>query len=169
MLGQLHDAGNASTLSHYLELLSGAGMITGVQKFAGQTVRQKASSPKLQAYNTALISAQSQYTLQTAKADASYWGRLVESAVAMHLLNAIKGTKIALYYWRERNHEVDFIMQLGKKLLAIEVKSGIKKELLSGMSAFLAQYPSAKPLLIGHDGISLEQFLLTPVEAWFDF
>lgn len=167
MLGQLQDAGNASTLAHYLELLSGAGMVTGLQKFAGKMVRQKASSPKLQVYNTALISGQKQYTLQTAKADSAYWGRLVESVVAMHLLNAIKGTKIALYYWRERNHEVDFVLQFGKTLVAIEVKSGIKKALLSGMSAFLAQYPSAKPLLIGHDGIPLEQFLLTPIEKWF--
>lgn len=166
MLGQLQDAGNASTLAHYLELLSGAGMVTGLQKFAGQVVRQKASSPKLHVYNTALMSGQTQYTLQTAKADASYWGRLVESVVAMHLLNAIKGTKIGLYYWREKNQEVDFILQLEKKLVAIEVKSSIKKELLSGMSAFLAQYPAAKPLLIGNGGIPLEQFLLTPVEAW---
>ena len=33
MLGQLQDAGNTTTLAHYLELLAGAGMLTGLQKF----------------------------------------------------------------------------------------------------------------------------------------
>ncbi|MDP1573498.1 MAG: DUF4143 domain-containing protein [Coxiellaceae bacterium] len=168
MLGKLHDAGNASTLAHYLELLSNAGMVAGIQKFAGRVVRQKASSPKLQVYNTALISGEGKYTLEKAKSDATYWGRLVESAVGMHLQNSIKGTKISLYYWREQNHEVDFILQLEKKLIAIEVKSGLKKEYLSGMTAFLLQYSNARPLLVGQDGISLEQFLLTPIERWFD-
>ena len=48
MLGQLQDAGNTTTLAHYLELLAGAGMLTGLPKYAGQTVRQRGSSPKLQ-------------------------------------------------------------------------------------------------------------------------
>lgn len=41
MLGQLHDAGNTTTLAHYLELLDAAGMISGLQKFALAGVRQR--------------------------------------------------------------------------------------------------------------------------------
>src|ERR1043166_455764 len=78
MLGQLQDAGNATTLAHYLDLLGGAGMLTGIQKFAGESVRQRGSSPKLQVFNTALMSAQSSYTFKEAKADREYWGHLVE-------------------------------------------------------------------------------------------
>jgi predicted AAA+ superfamily ATPase len=59
MLGQLQDAGNTTTLAHYLELLSGAGMLTGLPKFSGARVRQRGSSPKLLALNTALMTAAS--------------------------------------------------------------------------------------------------------------
>ena len=59
MLGQLQDAGNTTTLAHYLDLLAGAGMVTGLPKYAGQVVRQRGSSPKLQVLNTALMTAQS--------------------------------------------------------------------------------------------------------------
>src|SRR6185437_13153388 len=69
MLGQLQDAGNSTTLAHYLDLLAGAGMVSGLQKFAGEPVRQRGSSPKLQVFNTALMTAQSSYGLEDAKAD----------------------------------------------------------------------------------------------------
>ena len=79
MIGQLQDAGNTTTLAHYLELLTGAGMLTGLQKFAAHQVRERASSPKLQVLNTALITAQSRLTFDEAQKDREFWGRLVES------------------------------------------------------------------------------------------
>jgi len=69
MLGQLHDAGNTTTLAHYLELLSGAGLLTGLSKFARHAVRQKGSSPKLQVLNTALMVAQCGLSFEDAKDD----------------------------------------------------------------------------------------------------
>ena len=59
MLGELQDAGNSTTLAHYVDLLFGAGLIAGLQKFANQSVRRKGSSPKFAVFNTALFSAQS--------------------------------------------------------------------------------------------------------------
>jgi len=79
MLGQLQDAGNATTLAHYLDLLAGVGVVCGLQKYAGEVVRQQGSSPKLQVFNTALMTAQASYGLEEAKADREYWGHLVES------------------------------------------------------------------------------------------
>jgi len=166
MLGQLLDAGNASTLAHYLELLSGAGMVAGLSKFSGAKVRQKASSPKLQVFNTALITAQTHYTFAEAQNDPAFWGRLVESTVAAHLLNASKGTKIEVFYWRERSEEVDFILRYGKTLVAIEVKSGLRKEGLPGMQTFAKLFKPKYQLLVGDQGISLEKFLLTPIQEW---
>ena len=58
MVGQLQDVGDTTTLAHYLDLLAGAGMITGLQKYSGNAVRRRASSPKLQVLNTALMTAQ---------------------------------------------------------------------------------------------------------------
>ena len=122
MLGQLHDAGKTTTLAHYLDLLAGAGLITGLQKYAGGSARQRASSPKFQVFNTALITAQAGMTLTEAQADRTFWGRLVESAVGAHVANAAVTGDGSAYYWRKRNREVDFIVLAGKKLVALEVK-----------------------------------------------
>lgn len=166
MLGQLQDAGNTTTLAHYLELLSGAGILTGLNKYAkNQKVRIRASSPKLQVYNTALMSAQSGKSFKEAKEDKEFWGHLVESTVGAYLLNEIRGTQIELYYWREKNQEVDFVLKKGKFLIAIEVKSSFKKEKLSGMDAFAKAYNPDKLLVIGRDGISIEDFLKMPLQG----
>ncbi|MGH7339080.1 MAG: ATP-binding protein [Candidatus Rokuibacteriota bacterium] len=99
MLGQLHDAGNATTLAHYLELLGGAGMLTGIPKYAGKAVRQRGSSPKLQVLNTALMTAQSGLSPAEARADRRFYGRLVESAVGAHLANAMAPGVCEVFYW----------------------------------------------------------------------
>jgi hypothetical protein len=166
MLGQLQDAGNTTTLAHYLDLLAGAGMIAGVQKFAGGAARQRGSSPKLQVFNTALMGAQSGVTLKAARADAAFWGRVVESAIGAHLVNAAATGACALFYWRDRNREVDFVVRAGRAVTAIEVKSGRARETLPGMEAFAAAFKPARTLLVGGDGIPVAEFLSKPVEHW---
>ena len=164
--GQLQDAGNTTTLAHYLELLTGAGMIGGIQKYANQLMRSKGSSPKLQVYNTALMSACAHMTLEEAKADRNYWGRLVESSVGAHLVNSIKGTQIELYYWREGSKEVDFVLKYGKVLIAIEVKSSAKTPKISGIDAFKKAFQPKRVLVIGGPGIPLDEFFLTPIQDY---
>ncbi len=63
-------------------------MVCGLQKYAGEAVRQRGSSPKLQVFNTTLMTAQSGYSSKEAKADREYWGHLVESAVGAYMFNA---------------------------------------------------------------------------------
>ena len=166
MLGQLQDAGNATTLAHYLELLAGAGMVTGLQKFAGEAVRSRGSSPKLQVLNTALMTAQSGLNLKDARADREFWGRLVESAIGAHLANAAAAGLCELFYWRDRNREVDFVARAGRRVTAIEVKSGRAREVQPGMAAFSEAFKAKRMLLIGGDGITVEDFLSRPVEYW---
>jgi len=166
MLGQLQEAGNATTLAHYLDLLAGAGMLTGLQKFAGEAVRQRGSSPKLQVLNTALMTAQSALTLAQARRDGEFWGRLVESAVGAHLANAAATGACELFYWRDRNREVDFVVRVGRNVTAIEVKSARGRAVLPGMEAFSAAFGAGRKLLVGGDGIALEDFLARPVEHW---
>lgn len=166
MLGQLDDAGNTTTLAHYLELLSGAGLVTGLDKFSVDSARRKNSSPKLQVVNTALMSAQSGKTFSEAKNDTPFWGRLTESVVGAHLVNAIRGTQIELFYWRDHQEEVDFILKQGSSITAIEVKSGSRKEFLPGLSSFCKLYPSTRPLLVGQGGIDIETFLLRSIHDW---
>ena len=166
MLGQLQDAGNTTTLAHYLDLLAGAGMVAGLQKFVGGEARQRGSSPKLQVLNTALMGAQSGLTLKEARADGAFWGRVVESAVGAHLANAAAADVCELFYWRDRNREVDFVVRVGRTVIAIEVKSGRAREALPGMEAFATAFKPTRRLLVGGDGIALEEFLSRPVEHW---
>ena len=166
MLGQLQDAGNTTTLAHYLELLAGAGMVCGLPKYAGDVARSRGSSPKLQVLNTALMTTAWGHSLSEARADFEFWGRLVESAVGAHLANAALCGECRLYYWRERNQEVDFIVQARGKLTAIEVKSGRAPQAHSGTAAFIQAFKPQRCLLVGGDGIALEDFLLQPVAHW---
>ncbi|MDT8370116.1 MAG: DUF4143 domain-containing protein [Longimicrobiales bacterium] len=166
MLGQLHDAGNTTTLAHYLELLSRAGMVTGLQKYAGEEVRRRASSPKLQVFNPALISAQSSYDVERARADPARWGRLVESAVGAHLVNAAASGGMTVHYWRHRDMEVDFVVKHRRRLTAIEVKSTSAPARHSGLEAFRDRFKPDRVLLVGGDGIPVEEFLRRPVEEW---
>lgn len=168
MQGQLQDAGNTTTLAHYLNLLKDAGMLTGLSKFAGQVVRQRASSPKLQVLNTALLSAQQNYSFVSAQQDLPYWGRLVESTVGAYLINNTVYSAIQVFYWREKNEEVDFILQRGDELVALEVKSGMKKESLPGLTRFIAQFnPKRYYQIGGQGGMPLELFLSTKVADLF--
>lgn len=162
MLGQLHDAGNTTTLAHYLDLLDGAGMICGLQKFSGSAVRRRGSSPKLIAHNTGLVSAVRGLPFTTMRANPEQWGRLVETAVGAHLLN--HGLRPG--YWRERNREVDFVLETGQGVIAIEVTSGRRKDALPGLDAFLSRAPEARPLLVGGQGVPLEEFFASPPARW---
>ena len=166
MLGQLQETGNATTLAHYLELLAAAGLLDGLPKFAGQALRQRGSSPKLQVLNTALLTAPSGLSFNEALADRAFWGRLVESAVGAHLANAAAANGYEVFYWRERNREVDFVTRSGRLTTAIEVKSGRAPEMLPGMEAFVAAFKPGRTLLVGGDGIALEDFLSSSPGRW---
>jgi predicted AAA+ superfamily ATPase len=166
MLGQLQDAGNTTTLAHYLDLLAGAGMVVGLPKYAGQAIRRRGSSPKLQVLNTALMTAQTGLTLKEARRDGAFWGRVVESAVGAHLSNAAATGVCDLYYWRDRDREVDFVAKAGQTLTAIEIKSGRARDVQPGLAAFGEAYRPKRKLLVGGDGIPLEEFLSRPVQHW---
>ena len=163
MLGQLHDAGNATTLAHYLGLLEQAGLIRGLSKFSGSRIRRRASIPKLLVLNTALMSAVDGRSFDEARADGQYWGRLVESAVGAHLHATSGDHRDGIYYWREGNQEVDYVLDSGD-LWAIEVKSGRARSSPAGIIRFSETYGPARKLLVGEGGIPVEEFLLGRVE-----
>lgn len=167
MLGQLQDAGNTTTLANYLDLLDAAGMVRGLPKYSGDTARSRGSSPKLQVLNTALMSVTSGLSLEEAISDHEYWGRLVESAVGAHLANAESIDGFELFYWRQGNREVDFVLKSGKKITALEVKSGTTAR-APGLAAFHEAFGTDRSLLVGGDGIPLEAFLDTPVWYYVD-
>ena len=167
MAGQLQGHGHTVTLAHYLELLSGVGMVTGLQKYSGSRLRQRGSSPKLIVLNTGLMTSGGTQTFQTARDNHEVWGRLVESAIGAHLFNGLAGSGTELMYWRESSMEVDFVLKRHERLIAMEVTSSKRKDSIPGMNQFTKEFHPYKKLLVGGQGIPLEEFLVTPVDHWF--
>ena len=167
MLGQLQDVGNTTTLARYLDLLSSTGLLTGLPKYSNRPLQVKASSPKLNVLNTALLTAGSGYSFDEAGADRTFRGRLVESAVGAHLFNtATSDTR--LHYWRDAPFEVDFVLQRGFRIIPIEVKTSLKRRPLRGMNEFRWQFNPHSSLLVGEGGIPLDEFLTVPARRWFE-
>ncbi|MES2214650.1 MAG: AAA family ATPase [Pseudomonadota bacterium] len=163
MLGQLQDAGNTTTLAHYLNLLEQSYVIKGLHKFTNELVRQRQSPPKFQVFNTALQTNVHKKGFKNAMSDYEYRGRLVESAVGAYLLSI---PHIDVAYWREDNQEVDFIASIKGKKIAIEVKSGKKITSLSGLDSFHKKFKADIKLLVGTGGIPIDIFLKTPIEQF---
>ncbi|MCL2040971.1 MAG: ATP-binding protein [Bacteroidales bacterium] len=164
ILGQLLDAGNTTTLSHYLSLLSNCGLLGGLEKFSGNIVKKRGSIPKFQLYNNALRSAYLKTDFLQTFQEPNLWGRIAESAVGTHLLGNAITENYKLYYWREGDCEIDFVIEYGEKILGLEVKSGVSTQ-NKGIGKFLSQYPAAKTMFVGTGGIPIEEFLnINPVE-----
>lgn len=164
MLGQLQDAGNATTLAHYLTLLGEAGLVIGIEKYYEENVRIKASSPKLAVCNTALMTAMLPYSFDEIRSRHDLWGHLFESAVGTRLIQGCRKKEFHLHYWNAGNKEVDYVLKKGEKLVSIEVKSA-NVDNVSGLKAFKTQYARAKPYLIGDQGMSSETFFSSEVRS----
>ena len=167
MLGQLQDAGNTTTLAHYLDLLSDAGLVTGLGNYSPKPHLEKASSPKLNVLNTAVMTAPLGYTFDEAKADRGLWGRIVESAIGAHMYNSLR-TATKLHYWRHGDHEVDFVLSRGPNVLGIEVKSGPRRTRPAGLDEFRKGIRNARTILVGAGGVPLNEFLSLPANYWLD-
>lgn len=167
MLGHLQDAGNTTTLTRYLDLLSQAGLLTGLSKHTERPISARASIPKLNVLNTALMSAASGYSLEQARTDRTFWGRLVESAVGAHLVNTASPNTM-VKYWRDGNHEVDFVLQKGPHTVGIEVKSGQTPTSHQGLMEFERRFQPRATVVVGDTGVPLHEFLSEPADHWFE-
>lgn len=163
MLGQLQDAGNVTTLANYLNTLDEAMLLCGLRKYAKDTARKYNSVPKLMVYNTALLSVQSGMKYEMAFGDPREWGRWVESAVGAFLLNQADELGFKMYYWRERDDEVDFIIEYNRQCVAIEVKSG-RRTGNKGLSLFQNNFQPKLSFVVGSGGIPVEDFLTGDLE-----
>jgi predicted AAA+ superfamily ATPase len=155
--GNLQEKGNLTTLANYLKLLEGAGLLTGLEKYSTNALRLRASVPKFQVFNNALMTTMLNTSLEQARADHKLWGQIVESAVGTHLLNQAIVNKYRLFYWNENSKEVDFVMEQNGKVIGLEVKSG-KDSSNAGLSLFVEKFRPAHVFTIGTDGIALEDF-----------
>jgi predicted AAA+ superfamily ATPase len=168
MLGQLQDAGNVSTLAHYLELLSGAGLVGGLQKFSPDRLLQKSSSPKFQVFNSALTTSQNHLPFENSQRNPEVWRNLIECAIGAHLINSALSSKIEIFYWKEGNYEVDFIVRKGEAILTLTIHPSKKGVRFGGAKAFSKIHGLHHHLVVGEGGIPVDVFLLTPLEFWID-
>jgi predicted AAA+ superfamily ATPase len=142
-------------------LLDQAYVLKGIHKYTSEAIRQRQSSPKLQVYNTALQTATQKKTFKDSMMDPDLKGRLVESCIGAYILS---NPNAKVFYWREDNQEVDFVVQLQGKNIAIEVKSGKKLKAVPGLELFSKKYAVNAKLLVGAGGIPIDVFLKTPLE-----
>lgn len=167
LLGQLQDTGNITTLANYLSVLDESNLLCGLQKYANDNARKYNSIPKMMVYNTALLSALSGSSFAKVFTAPQMWGRWVESAVGAHLLNTADESDYKLYYWREKNNEVDFVLEHNRRCIAIEVKSG-RRTTNNGIKVFKNRFAPIQSFIVGSGGIPLEDFLSADLSVFFE-
>lgn len=166
MLGSLQDAGNTATLAGYINLLDESGLLGGLQKFSIDTARRKASIPKLQVYNNALKMVFSPFTFEQAILDRKAWGHIFESGIGAYLISQAFTHRFEVFYWRERNDEVDFILRKKGAVVAIEVKSNAEKR-TEGLDKFRQLFNPKSSFIVGDGGIGAEDFLSMDIRKLF--
>ncbi len=158
MLGLLQNIGNATTLVNYLKVLGESKLLIGLPKYVMDTSRKYRTIPKLQVFNNGLLTALTDgVSFEKVYTNPQKWGRWVESAVGCYLLDKADELECNLFYWRENNEEVDFVLQKSDRLLAIEVKSG-KRQNNMGLSVFRNMYHPNHSLVVGGNAMPLEEF-----------
>lgn len=166
MLGSLQDAGNTATLAGYINLLSESGMLCGLQKYSIDQARRKASIPKLQVYNNALKMIYNGLTFEQAIIDRRAWGRIFESGIGAYLVSQAFIRRFEVFYWRERNDEVDFILRKNKSVVAIEIKSNAEKR-TDGLDKFKELFNPTTSFIVGDGGISAKDFFNMDITKLF--
>ena len=159
LLGQLDDRGNTDTIAHYLELLSRAGLLSGLPKYDEKVLKERASSPRLLAHDTALMVTASGERRERLRENSEYRGHLVETAVGAYLLARASREGFTVTWWRKGSHEVDFVVTKGRRRTANEVKSWRVKS-LKGLGEFVPRYPGTYALVIGSNEFPVDDFLL---------
>ena len=166
MLGQLTDAGNVTTLSNYLQLLEECNLLCGLKKYAVDEARKYNSIPKYQVYNPALHTVYAGQSFEQAITDSKKWGCWVENAIGAHLVNNADIYDYNVYYWRERDDEVDFVIDHNGITVAIEVKSG-HRTTNKGLGIFREKYNPHRAFVVGSEGLSVEDFLSADLSILF--
>lgn len=159
LLGQLDDRGNTEVISHHLDLLSHAGLLSGLRKYDEKPLRSKTSSPRLLVHDTSLMTAASEEDAEALFANPAQKGHLIETAAGAYLLERSRQERFSVRWWRDRNDEVDFVITKGRKRTAIEVKGGHTRR-TKGLGAFVEKYPGTYVLIVGAESCPLEEFLL---------
>ncbi|WP_277297301.1 ATP-binding protein [Succinatimonas hippei] len=166
MLGSLQNAGNSVTLAGYINLLNECELLCAIQKFSIDRARRRASIPKLQVYNNALKMVYNQLDFENSLLNRAIWGRIFESGIGAYLVSQAFVNRFEVFYWRERDNEVDFILRKNGSVIAIEVKSNAQKK-TAGLEKFKEMFKPKAAFIVGDGGISAEDFLTMGLKKLF--
>jgi predicted AAA+ superfamily ATPase len=152
------DVGLSQPTAHrYTRLLEVSGLFHAVPAFARNRTKRLMKSPKALWTDPGLACFLAGIHDAATLMESREAGRLFETLVWLHLgiLAQRMTPRPTLHHWRTATGvEVDFVVEHGRRLLPIEVKSTTRPgyDDAKGVEAFLAEYPEAKVGLVIHAG-----------------
>lgn len=171
MIGSLQDAGNTTTIASYIQLLSRAFLLTAIERYSGSKIRRRGSIPKIMVFDNGLISAMSGKLFTEVLKDKIQWGRMIENAVGAQLYFLSQKTGGSLFYWRDRDYEVDYVLKVSGITIAIEVKTGKHPVAFTELHHFKKKYKNVRTAIVtpakmsvpGIDtGLTIKEFFDNP-------
>ncbi len=133
------------TVQHYLSILETTLLVTTLSPYHGGRATEIKTQPKVYAFDTGFVA----YFKGWDVLRDDDRGQLLEHLVLGELI-ARFGTA-RLHYWRDKQqHEVDFVVQVGRRsqLLAIECKSSASRFDPAGLQAFRRKHPHGSNLVV---------------------
>lgn len=148
---------NAATAGRYLSLMETSFLFRRLPPFVKNRSSRRIKSPKLYATDSGLAAYIAGVTALSPERNDAYRGALFETYVAHNLASILEahlpGSRLS--YWHEQGrHEVDFVIETGRKVAAIEVKTGTRwtQNDLSGLRAFLDRTPQCIAAVLATNG-----------------
>ncbi len=144
----------AKTASRYLGWMEATFIVTRVPPYLRNRASRVKKSPKLFVNDSGLVCHLAGFADLS---DSPIRGALLETYVRQNL-NSILGTRLPagkLFYWRTQGgKEVDFVAELGRDTIAIEVKAGANwsRSDNSTPREFLSVTPNCRAAVIAHNG-----------------
>lgn len=148
---------NTATAGRYLHLLEASFLVQRLPPFLRNRSARLIKSPKLYMTDSGLAAHMTGTEDLTPGRDDRIRGALYETYVAQNLMSLIEAhlPDARMSYWHEQGrHEVDFVIESGRAILAIEVKASTqwRDDDLSGLRAFATRTPDCTACILAYNG-----------------
>jgi predicted AAA+ superfamily ATPase len=148
---------NAASAARHLNLLEASFLIRRLPPFVKNRSTRLVKSPKVYFTDSGLAAHLAGLDELHSARDALLRGALYETYVAQNLAALLEAHRpdAQLAYWREQGrHEVDFVIEHGRMICAIEVKAATRWDDgdLSGLRAFLDRTPDCRAAVLAYNG-----------------
>jgi predicted AAA+ superfamily ATPase len=147
----------AMTAGRYLDLLEASFLIRRLPPFLKNRASRLVKSPKLYFTDSGLAAYMAGVSTIEPGHDDQLRGALFETFVAQNLTALLEAhlPQARLAYWlKQGRHEVDFVIEVDRKVFAIEVKAATqwRPNDLAGLRAFLDRTPACAAAVLAYNG-----------------